>query len=456
MSHVVNKLEKSQMEIKITVAPADYQKDLEAAAVRLSERAGIKGFRPGKAPYLAVKEQLGEVKIFEEAMQTIVEINYFRAVQGEKLEPIGQPEITIEKMAPGNDFEFTAKVALLPSVKLPDFTKIKVERKKVEVGDKEVDDVLTDLRKMRTAEAAKNDAATKDDKIVIDMDMFIDNVPMEGGQAKDYQVYLNEPHYIPGMAEQLVGLKSGDEKQFTLKFPAEHYNKLYANKNVDIKVKAKGVFALQMPAVDEDFAKALGQESAAKLRDLLLANITHEAEHKEDQRLEQAMLEQTIAATEFSVLPDVLINSEKQKMFHELKHDLEHRGISFDKYLADIKKTEDQIYTDFTENATKRAQAALISRAVAVENNIEVSDEELKKEIDLIKQMYEGEELKRVEENIKRPEVKDTIAATIQNKKVVEWMKEKICPGCHSEHSEESKSHQSHDHDAPGHKCEHC
>ena len=456
MSHVVNKLEKSQMEIKITVAPADYQKDLEAAAVRLSERAGIKGFRPGKAPYLAVKEQLGEVKIFEEAMQTIVEINYFRAVQGEKLEPIGQPEITIEKMAPGNDFEFTAKVALLPSVKLPDFTKIKVERKKVEVGDKEVDDVLTDLRKMRTAEAAKNDAATKDDKIVIDMDMFIDNVPMEGGQAKDYQVYLNEPHYIPGMAEQLVGLKSGDEKQFTLKFPAEHYNKLYANKNVDIKVKAKGVFALQMPAVDEDFAKALGQESVAKLRDLLLANITHEAEHKEDQRLEQAMLEQTIAATEFSVLPDVLINSEKQKMFHELKHDLEHRGISFDKYLADIKKTEDQIYTDFTENATKRAQAALISRAVAVENNIEVSDEELKKEIDLIKQMYEGEELKRVEENIKRPEVKDTIAATIQNKKVVEWMKEKICPGCHSEHSEESKSHQSHDHDAPGHKCEHC
>ena len=456
MSHVVNKLEKSQMEIKITVAPADYQKDLEAAAVRLSERAGIKGFRPGKAPYLAVKEQLGEVKIFEEAMQTIVEINYFRAVQGEKLEPIGQPEITIEKMAPGNDFEFTAKVALLPSVKLPDFTKIKVERKKVEVGDKEVDDVLTDLRKMRTAEAAKNDAATKDDKIVIDMDMFIDNVPMEGGQAKDYQVYLNEPHYIPGMAEQLVGLKSGDEKQFTLKFPAEHYNKLYANKNVDIKVKAKGVFALQMPAVDEDFAKALGQESVAKLRDLLLANITHEAEHKEDQRLEQAMLEQTIAATEFSVLPDVLINSEKQKMFHELKHDLEHRGISFDKYLADIKKTEEQIYTDFTENATKRAQAALISRAVAVENNIEVSDEELKKEIDLIKQMYEGEELKRVEENIKRPEVKDTIAATIQNKKVVEWMKEKICPGCHSERSEESKSQQSNDHGAPGHKCEHC
>ncbi|MFA6486550.1 MAG: trigger factor [Candidatus Magasanikbacteria bacterium] len=464
MPYTLKKLDQSQVELKITVAPVDYQKDLEAAAVRLSERAAIKGFRAGKAPYAIVKEQLGEIKILEEALQTIVELNYFRTVQEEKLDTIGRPEITIEKMAPGNDFVFKAKVALLPSVKLPDFTTIKVDKKKIAVGDKEVDAVIHDLRKMRMKEVIKAGAATKDDKIVVDMDMFLDKIPLEGGQAKGHQIYLSEPHYIPGMAEQLLGLKSGDEKEFALKFPDEHYNKLYAGKNVDIKVKVKDVYELTLPEIDDEFVKTLGQESVAKLRDLLLANLTHEAEHKEDQRLEQEILEKAINATEFGEIPEVLIKSEKQKMFSELKHDLEQRGISFEKYLADIKKTEEQIYTDFTENATKRAKAALISRAVAQENGIVVSDEELKKELELIKSMYQGDELKRVEENIKRPEVKDTIAATIQNKKVVEWMKEKICPGsathnCHPEEAkatEGSPSAKPHDHSAPGHKCDHC
>ncbi len=453
MKHELKKLDKSMVEIKITVLPAEYQKDLEAAAVRLSERAAIKGFRPGKAPYNAVKEQLGEVKIFEEALQTIVEMNYFRAVQAEKIETIGQPEITIEKMAPNNEFVFIAKVALLPKIELADITKIKVERKAKEITDKEVDNVANDLRKMQTKETIKNGQATKDDKVVIDMDMFVNNVPMEGGQAKGYQVYLNEPHYVEGLADQLVGLKKDDTKDFTLKFPKDHYDKNYAGRDVDFKVKVHDVFELQAQAFDDTFAKSLGQESAEKLKGLLRDNLIKESEHKEDQRVEGEILEKLIAESKFEEIPEVLINSEKQKMFYELKHDLEHRGIAFEKYLKDIKKTEEQIYNDFTENATKRAKAALVSRQVAKDNNIEISDEELKKEIDLIKTMYDGEELKRVEENIKRQEVKDTIAISIQNRKVMDWLKEKILG---EKPKTEDKHEHGHSHGAPGHKCDHC
>lgn len=464
MSHELKKIENSQIQLTITVSPADYQKDLEAAAVRLSERAGIKGFRPGKAPFETVKQQLGEIKIMEEALQTIVEMNFFRAVQTEKLETVGQPEITIEKMAPGNDFVFIAKVALMPTVKLPDFKTIKVEKKSVSVGDKEVDQVLSDLRKMRTKEVIKNGASTAADKVVVDMDMFLDKVPVEGGQAKGYQIYLNEPHYIPGMAEKIVGMKKDEEKEFSLKFPKEHYQKNLAGKDVDFKIKVKDVYELQLPEIDEEFAKTLGQKSVAVLRDLLLANLTKEAETKEDQRVEQEILEKAIENSVFTEIPPVIINSEKHKMFDELKYDLDRRGISFDKYLADIKKTEEQIYTDFTENATKRAKAALISRQVAQENHIEVGAEELKNELEMIKSMYQGEELKRVEENIKRPEVIQTIAATIQNKKVVEWMRQQILgeapkeekndkPTTKSKTSKTKKTTHTH---ADGHKCEHC
>lgn len=424
MPHTLKTLGKSKIELIITVAPADYQPFMESAATRLSERAAIKGFRPGKAPYNVVKEQVGEIKILEEAAQSIVEKNYYEAVKAENLETIGMPQITLQKFAPGNDLEFKAEVALLPKINLADFSKIKVDKKEVKATPAQVDEILGNLKKMQAKEVIKNGTAGKEDKLTIDLDMFIDNVPIEGGQAKNHQVYLNEPHYIPGLAEELVGLKKDDTKEFQLKFPAEHYQKHIAGKNVDFKVKVNEVFELHYPELNDEFAKKLGQESLTKLKELLTANITKEEEKKEDQRIEAAILDQLIEKSSFDEIPDTIITAEKQKMFYELKHDLDERGISMEQYLNDIKKTEDQIFQDFQTGAEKRAKAALISRQVAKDNNMVVSKEELDQEIAAIRAAYPDNE--QVTENLKRSEVIDTIASTIQNRKVMSLLKEKI------------------------------
>lgn len=424
MKYEAKKLEKAQVELKITVEPADYAKNLQTAAVRLSERAAIKGFRPGKAPYDIVKEQLGELKILEEALESIVQSSFYEAIQKEKLETIGMPQITIEKLAPGNDLIFKAVVSLLPKVKLPNLADIKIEGKTVEVKKEQIDEVLENLQKMQRRENAKDGLAAKDDKIVIDMEMFVDKVPMEGGRAKDHQVYLSEEHYIPGLTEQLVGLKKEDSKEFSLKFPTEHYQKQFAGKNVDFKIKVRDVFVLTYPDLNDDFAKTLGQENLAKMRELLEHNLLHEAEHKEEQRVEIAILEQLVEKSTFDTIPEILVNSEKKKMFFELKHNLDQHGVSIEQYLKDLKKTEDQIFADFTEQATKRAKSSLISRQVALENNIKVETADLDAEIKLIKKAYSGDQ--NVEENLKKPEILETIAATIQNKKVVEFLRKKI------------------------------
>ncbi|MDO8625885.1 MAG: trigger factor [Candidatus Magasanikbacteria bacterium] len=424
MSYEFKKLEKSQAEFIITIKPEEYKKDLEKAAVRLSERAAIKGFRPGKAPYEMVKQQLGELKILEEALQSIVARTFFEAVTTEKLITIGQPDVKIEKLAPGNDLIFKATAALLPVVTLPNLNEIKIEKKAVAVGDKEVGETLDNLKKMQSKEVIKNGPATKEDKVIIAMEMFLDKVPVEGGQAPNHQVYLSEAHYIPGLAEQLVGLKKDELKEFNLKFPADHYQKHIAGRNVDFKIKVKDVFTLEYPEVDDVFAKALGQASVAKLKELLLGNLTREAENKEDHRQEEAILEQMIEKSKFEDLPEILVDSEKRKMFYELKNDLERRGLDMAKYLLDIKKTEAQIFADFKEGAEKRAKAALISRQVAKDNDIKVEKTELDQEIEEIKKAYPGDE--KVAKNLKRPEVIDTIAATVQNRKVISYLKEKI------------------------------
>ena len=135
MKYELKTLEKSQVEFTITVEPADYKKDLENAALRISQRAAIKGFRPGKAPYEMVKQQVGEVRIIEEAMQSIVEANFFVAIKKENLDTVGMPQITIIKVAPGNDLVFKAAVALLPKIKLGNLATVKVKYQAKEMAE---------------------------------------------------------------------------------------------------------------------------------------------------------------------------------------------------------------------------------------------------------------------------------------------------------------------------------
>jgi trigger factor len=424
MKYEKKELGKSKIELAITVEVPDYKKNMEQAAVRLSERAAIHGFRPGKAPYNMVKEQLGEIRILEEAMQSIVEHAFYQIVRDEKLETIGMPQISLQKFAPGNDLVFKAEIALLPKVTLPDLATIKVEKKEVSVSEEQKNEVLENLRKMQRKEVVKDGESTKEDKLVIELNMFIDKVAVEGGFAKNHQVYLSEPHYIPGLAEKLVGLKKGDEKEFSLKFPKEHYQKHLAGKEVDFKIKVNEVFGLEYPELDDEFAKSLGQQSLQKLSELLTANVLKEEERKEEQRVEIAILDQIIEKSTFDEIPDVLIDAEKNKMFYELKNSLEEQGVSIEQYLKDLKKTQEEIYKDFAEQATKRSKAALVSRSLAKENNIKVEPKELEAEITLIKTSYPDNET--IQENLKRPEVIDTIAVTIQNKKVLTWLKEKV------------------------------
>ncbi len=436
MQYTTKKLEKSQIELVITVTPEEYAEQLSSAAIRLSEKSAIKGFRPGKASFDMIKSQFGEQKILEEALQDIVQKSFFEAIKTEKLNTIGSPEISVEKLAPNNDIVFKAVVALLPKIKLADIEKVKIEAKKIEISEDDISKVLKDLQKMKKKEILKNGVAEKQDKIVVDLDMFIDKVAIEGGQAKDHQVYLDEEHYIPGFAEKLVGLKKDEEKEFNLKFPKEHYQKTLAGKNVNIKVKAKDVYSLELPDINDEFAQNFGQKDLATLKNLLRENLTNEAEQKEAQRIKSGILEQLIEKSEFDEIPAVLINSEKQKMFHELKHDLEHRGIEMEKYLADIKKTEDEIFKDFEDGAQKRVKAALISRQVAIDNDIKVEKEDMDKEIEHLKIAYGNDP--KIEENLKKPEILDMVAVTVQNRKVIEWLKHKILgttdPLHHCEH----------------------
>ena len=425
MESSVKQLPKSETEITVTLSVEELQPHLEAAAERLSQTSKIEGFRPGKAPYGVVVQRVGEMKIYEEALESAVRKTYPAAVRQHNLRPVGSPRIDVKTLAPGNPLTYTATVPLIPQVeKLADFRTIKVEKKPVSISDQDLGRNLSELQKMQTREAEVGREAERRDKAVVDLQMFLDNVPIEGGQTKSNQVYLSEPYYIKGFADQLVGLKKGDAKDFKLEFPKDHYQKHLAGKMVEFRVKVTSVVELSPPALDDSFAATLGQKTLADLRELLRKNLQAEGEDKESQRQELEMLEKIIDGSRFGDISESLINEEVERMALELERGISEQGLQFEEYLKNIKKTRAELKLGLAPQAVRRLKTILAIREIAEREKIEVEDAEVSTAV--AEQLSANSDNPEAQERIREPEFEDAVRAMLKNRKVIKFLKELI------------------------------
>jgi trigger factor len=327
-------------------------------------------------------------------------------------------------MAPGNDFIYTATVALMPTIEeLADYKTLRVEKKTVSIEDKEINTAMRDLRRMQTKEirAAAGSEAAKTDKVVIDMNIKKDNIPLEGGQATNHSVFLAESYYLPGFTDQLVGVKEGDKKIFKLEFPKEHYQKHLAGREVEFEINVKEIFNLQSPELDDAFAASLGQKDLASLKAVIKDNMTLEKEEEENVRQERAMLELLAKESRFQDIPDLLVNEEINKMIEELKHGVEEQGGVFDDYLKSIKKPLPDLKLDFTPQAINRIKAALVIKEVAKKENINPTEQELNDELDHIAEHYKDN--KEAKDRIYSPAYRDYLENVLRNRKVIEFLR---------------------------------
>jgi trigger factor len=421
----IKQLPKSLVELKFSVPVEDAKPYLDQAVAEISTARPLPGFRPGKASYEDVKRAYGEMLIWETALEKLVRAVYVKAILNENIETVGSPEISVEKLVPGQPVEFTVTAPTMPSVtELADYSKPQVDRKGRTIKEDEVEKAIEDLRKMRRSEVVTDKAAGKDDMVLVDMEIKKDHVPVEGGTSRDHRVYLNEAHYIPGFAEKLVGAKKGENKTFTLEFPKDHYNKQLAGQPMEFAVQVKDVYELQLPELNDEFAQALGVESADKLRELLTTNIQQEADHKADEAAEIELLEKLVKASRFSEVPDILLNEEVRRMMHELEHGIEEQGGKFEDYLQSIKKTKDDLRLDFVKQALQRINTAVLIKEIGKKENITVDDHEVDEEIDRILNSLRPDD-KQTRERVSSPDYRDYVATQLKNRKVLEMVKEK-------------------------------
>ena len=423
-NYEIKKLPKSQVEISVTIPFAELKPFIDQAVEKLSQQTKIEGFRPGKVPFEILKKRIGEMKILEEGAALAVEKSYIEIATKEKLEPLGSPKIDFEKLAPANDFVYKATVNLIPEVKIGDYKSVKVKEKEIRVSDEDINKIIEEVRNQKANEVLEDKPAEKGDRVEIDFDIFRDNVPIDGGAQKKYPLIIGSNMFIPGFEDNLIGLKANEEKEFELKFPEKYHNANLAGKPAKFKVKVLAVYKRTLPELNDEFAKSLGIETIAKLKEQVHHNVEHEEHHKEEERVEIEMLEKLIDKSQFGELPDILITAEVNKMLQELESNITRQGLKFDDYLKHLNKTTEQMKLEFVPQAIKRVIGALLTRAIFLQEKMEIPESEVDQEIEAAGKMYQ--QYPDMLKNLKTPEYRDYIRNMIGNRKVMDFLKS-IC-----------------------------
>ncbi len=435
MRHTFTQLPKSEAEIAVIIPFEEFEPHVKRAAVVISEETDLEGFRRGKAPYDVVKARIGEARIYERAADIAIRKTYpdvlRKLLAAEPLladnPPIGAPEITVTKLAPGNELQYKAKIAFLPLIKLPDYrpitARIAKEKQEVAVTEDEVDKSIAWIRESRMTRAPVERPAAHGDAVEIDFEIRHGGVKIEGGESKNHPLVIGKGRFLPGVEEQLVGMHIGEEREFSVTMPEDWHQKPFAGKALDIKAVMRRVEEAILPELNEDFIKTLGTfPSVEALRQSVRDGILQEKKEKEKQRVRILIIE-AIAKGSHAEVPAVLIAAEIDKMFNELKSGVEEMGMQWEDYLVHVKKNVEELRKEWQEEAEKRVLIALILREIAKRERIEPEKEKIEERANQYLMQYNSAD--EAHKAIDPKDLYDYTKGILRNEQVFEFL-EKI------------------------------
>ncbi len=419
-----NKLPKSQIEFTVELSVDELKPFIERGAEEISKEIKIEGFRPGKAPMDIVKRQVGEMSILQEAAHLAIN-KTFGKILDEQMgdeEPVGQPSVEITKLAPGNPLEFKVKIAILPTIELGAYKDLKVKRVVAKADEKEVERTIEYLCESRVKEKAVDRGIKNGDKVIANVEMFLDSVPLEGGQAKDTTIMIGKEYFVAGFDEKMNGAKKDEVREFTLPYPKDFHQKNIAGKNVEFRVKVCEIFEREVPVLNDEIAKAFGAETAEGLKNNIRKDIEEHKKFEADRKTEVDFLDKIVAGAKFGDIAEILLSNEAQKMMAELEENVTRQGGNMEDYLKSIKKTSEQLMLDMLPEAMRRVKTALIVREIAKIEKVEVTDKEIEEKQKALLEQYKG--YAKVEARVKDENYKIYLRNSMTNQKVIDRLTE--------------------------------
>ena len=399
--------------LSVTLPLDQVNSEIENRLKRLARTVKLHGFRPGKVPLKIVEQQFGG-QVRQEVLGDAVQSSFGEAVKEKNLRVAGYPRIEVKSAADAEGkFEYTATFEVYPELAIGELGSVKIERPLVNIGDAEADKTIEILRKQRIHYHSTGRAAQSGDQVLIDYRGSIDGNPFEGSAGTDQHVVLGGGKLLADFEKNVLGMKAG-EKTFELNFPEDYHGKEVAGKTARFEVTVKDVREPHVPEADAEFAKSLGVADGdiSRMRAEIKANLEREVKRRAGTRVKDQVMKALLDATRVE-LPRALLDMEIDRLMHNMRHDLETRGLKADKVPMPREA--------FEPEARRRVSLGLILGELVKKHGLEAKPDQVKAVVGEYAQSYEKpEEVLRW--YYQSPERLREVESIVLEDNVVQWV----------------------------------
>lgn len=352
----------------------------------------VPGFRAGTAPLAVIEKNVDQNRLIDEFMEHALNQFYTQAVKHFELRPVGEPKVQLKKFVPFTDLEIEVETETIGSVALPDYKKIKIDKKKASVTADDVNEVIASLRQRLAERQTVERPAKNGDELTVDFSgKDTAGKAVAGTDAKDYPLVLGSGSFIPGFEDNLLGAKSGEKKEFKVKFPADYGAAALQNKYVTFSVDVKKVSQLSEPKLGDSFAAKAGPfKTMAELKADIKKQLLLERQQQMDRDYENRLIAEVVAQSKIDV-PQGMIDEDVMRMEDEEKRNLAYRGQTWEEHLKEEGVTEQQHRERQRPRAEERIKAGIALGEIADKEKIQVKPAEVERRIQILKGQYQDE-----------------------------------------------------------------
>ncbi len=386
------KAEKSTYKLEFSVEKAVFDAACDKVYRKMVKKINVPGFRAGKAPKAIVEKMYGKGVFYEDAINYLIPENYTAALKEAGIEAVGQPEMDIVSIDE-NGLVLSAIVPVKPECKIEGYKGLEIAKKVEPVTDEEIDNEIKTVRERnsRETEVEDNTPAEMGDVAKLDYEGFCDGVAFEGGKGENYSLKLGSGNFIPGFEEQVAGHAIGEEFDVNVTFPTEYHAEDLAGKAAVFKCKINGITKVELPELDDDFAKDVSEfDTLDEYKADLKAKIEKRHEATADAELEEKIIDALIKKLEAEI-PEAMFEAEVENFVRDYDNRLRQSGLDLKTYFQYTGLTLETLREQMRPQAEKQVKARLCLETIAAAEAIEVTEEELSAEYDLIATTYQLE-----------------------------------------------------------------
>lgn len=370
-------------ELTFDIAQDEIKQGLDKAFVKVRKSLTVPGFRKGKVPRVIFDQMYGEGALYEDALNILLPDAYEHAVDEAGIDPVDQPELSVESMDEGKPWSIKATVTVKPDVKLGDYKGISVPKQNKRVYVADVNKELDKKREQQAELVVTEDAAKEGDTVVIDYVGTVDGKEFDGGSAKNHSLELGSGAFIPGFEDQLVGHKTGDEVTVKVTFPKEYQASDLAGKDAEFAVTVHEVKVKEMPELDDDFAKDVDDsvETLDELKDKIKADLKKQKEDAAESAIEEAAIKGAVDNATVEEIPDAMVKSDIDNQMQQFLGNMQRQGINPDMYYQLTGTSEADLRKQFNQDAETRVKTNLVLEAIVDAEGIKATEDEIDAEV---------------------------------------------------------------------------